>query len=565
MSSLETEEGIPACCKSIRESMSSCVSASYEYDNLAQQIAEARTRSARQELETQMEYHAVIKAVDSKTGLDAQIELLRLVKSTGWSTVRRAVSKALWEQFPVGDEHAELQAQFEADRRASITLTGSMIGVSNPNALRLPGRQTRRQTRVPAPVVRTPPVAAPPKRDLPELDTLLDTPAPKRIHVETPTAANLLTPTTVNRRSSRLSGRPNVDYSLPSEFSALDEEEEEPEVSIKTPRQEKRTDIINMDYSLNEALTGLGPNEEYDDQDSQYLDDPDIIDLDVAGDIIEEIENDEAKVDPGSGRRAIGDRWIVTIPYVDENGWIRIGSQPKAVGTYRRFAPRGRGSSIIKASIRANFKNTDERLGIPADSVEAEIAAARKAQVDCLEEDQSKYVTRLCDYTGTYLSWVAHPQSISMEAIYPYAMIGTHLGYHSASNMAAISASLNWSKMKNGPMHLPLLATWLNAHDVKNMGFEERKGRWLWVFNAIINCAILNRQAHLTLDHQPQMHQWGRWTPAKQRDILEALRTGTRNASVDGILASLSSSEVYTLRQISDGLPRMEFRKVIEF
>ncbi len=82
MSSLETEEGIPACCKSIRESMSSCVSASYEYDNLAQQIAETRTRSARQELETKMEYHAVIKAVDSKTGLDAQIELLRLVKST---------------------------------------------------------------------------------------------------------------------------------------------------------------------------------------------------------------------------------------------------------------------------------------------------------------------------------------------------------------------------------------------------------------------------------------------------------------------------------------------------
>lgn len=53
------------CCKNIRETIretiGSCVSANYECDHLARQVAETRTRSAKQQLEPQLQYHTLLR------------------------------------------------------------------------------------------------------------------------------------------------------------------------------------------------------------------------------------------------------------------------------------------------------------------------------------------------------------------------------------------------------------------------------------------------------------------------------------------------------------------------
>ncbi|KAF3070222.1 hypothetical protein CFAM422_006694 [Trichoderma lentiforme] len=90
-----------------------------------------------------------LKTAESKIGLQAQTELLQLVKSSDWSTTRLSVTKALWETFPVGPEDADTQRRFEVDRTASISRAGKLTGAENPNAFRLPGKQSRRRTRPP--------------------------------------------------------------------------------------------------------------------------------------------------------------------------------------------------------------------------------------------------------------------------------------------------------------------------------------------------------------------------------------------------------------------------------
>ncbi|KAK0756463.1 hypothetical protein N5P37_010935 [Trichoderma harzianum] len=68
-----------------------------------------------------------LKAAEAKIGLQAQMELLQLVKSS------LSVTKALWETFPVGPEDADTQRWFEVDRTASIARAGKLTGVENPN------------------------------------------------------------------------------------------------------------------------------------------------------------------------------------------------------------------------------------------------------------------------------------------------------------------------------------------------------------------------------------------------------------------------------------------------
>ncbi|KAL6825432.1 hypothetical protein J3E69DRAFT_380632 [Trichoderma sp. SZMC 28015] len=187
----QLEEGVIACCERIRHCVTACSDAELQ--------ADPRLRDEP-------------KTAELKIGLQAQTELLQLVKSSGWSTTRLSVTKALWETFPVGPEDADPQRRFEVDRTASISRAGKLTGAENPDAFRLPGKQSRRRTQAPTPATRTPALSFTPKHSLPQLDT----PTPKRPRGDEPTTPGLPTPTNAPKQSTRLSTLPVVDYSLPS-------------------------------------------------------------------------------------------------------------------------------------------------------------------------------------------------------------------------------------------------------------------------------------------------------------------------------------------------------------
>ncbi|KAJ4855661.1 AAA domain-containing protein [Trichoderma breve] len=99
-------EGVIACCERIRQCVTACSAAELQ--------ADPRLREE-------------LKTAEAKVGLQAQTELLQLVKSS------LSVTKALWETFPVGPEDADTQRRFEVDRTVSISRAGKLTGAENPN------------------------------------------------------------------------------------------------------------------------------------------------------------------------------------------------------------------------------------------------------------------------------------------------------------------------------------------------------------------------------------------------------------------------------------------------
>lgn len=355
--------------------------------------------------------------------------------------------------------------------------------------MRLPGRQTRRQTRVPAPVVPAPPVAAPPKRDLPELDTLLDTPAPKRVHAEVPKSI-LPTPTTVQRRSSRLSDVPRQDDSLVPDRSSLDNiyqseapiqaatpatripapkhilpqldtptpkrpRADEPATpGLPTPTSAPKTRVSTLpvvDYSLPSPAK---VNTEACESDETFEDSEEEPESDQEFDDLEErlLDNDSDTEDPPADEsvpvteRLPFAKTTVLVPFVDENGLTRIGTQPMKPAVYIGWAPRVDAADRIRNRALKIWAMVDSKflVSVPIDN-SAEIKGLQEKIMGSLGNylnDESKVMLR-CDYTGVEMSWAAGPQSWSIEAIYPYIVSSKRVAYHAPQNIGPVSTALN--------------------------------------------------------------------------------------------------------------------------
>lgn len=107
----------------------------------------------------------------------------------------------------------------------------------------------------------------PPKHNLPELDTFLDTPTPKRSRVLEP-KASIPTPPIVLRRSSRISGLSSQDNSAVTDLSFLDEKaykpDDTPGPSIRPRQLTRLSGHSKLDFSAEAAF------EDVDAEDSEY-------------------------------------------------------------------------------------------------------------------------------------------------------------------------------------------------------------------------------------------------------------------------------------------------------
>lgn len=238
----------------------------------------------------------------------------------------------------------------------------------------------------------------------------------------------------------------------------------------------------------------------------------------------------------------------VLVPFVDENGLTRIGTQPMKPAVYIGWAPIVDAADRIRDRAVKLWSLVDSKF-LVSDSIDnsTEIKGLQEKIMGSLWNylnDESKVMLR-CDYTGVEMSWAAGPQSWSIEAIYPYIVSSKRVAYHAPQNIGPVSTALNWAKGKSAPILLPLVATWLNIHDDSTISFEERKGRWSWAFNAVTNECLIAGVYGLRLKHQHQLDKWAKWTPEKQREALELMRTGSTTVNITRELAAHTGKLFY--------------------
>lgn len=351
----------------------------------------------------------------------------------------------------------------------------------------------------------------------------MDTPTPKRPRGDEPATPGLPTPTPTSapRQSTRLSTLPAADYLLPSPAKAS---------------SEPCTEACESDETFEGSDEEPESDQEFDDLEERLLDN----DSDT-----EDLPSDESA--PVTERLPFA-KTTVLVPFVDENGLTRIGTQPKKPAVYIGWAPRVDAADRIRNRALHLWSLVDSKflVSVPIDN-SAEIKGLQEKIMGSLGNylnDESKVMLR-CDYTGVEMSWAAGPQSWSIEAIYPYIVSSKRVAYHAPQNIGPVSTALNWAKGKGAAILLPSVATWLNTTDDSTIGFEERKGRWSWAFNAVTNECLIAGVYGLRLNHQHQLDKWAKWSPEKQRETLELMRTGTKTVNTTRELAAHTGKLFY--------------------
>lgn len=220
----------------------------------------------------------------------------------------------------------------------------------------------------------------------------------KKARAEDPKTPSLPTPATVQRWSSRLSGRPNVDYSVSSVFD--EEELEVPKTTVKS-----RPQAIDPPTGRRASARLSGRTRVEIDDDQEFTTD--------------DLEEECLDVSDNEGPAT---KYNVKVPFVDKDGLTRIGPQPKQPAVYVGWAPRAEALTLIHTKLQRTWYDEKRMIRTSSRFDEAEMEATEQKLVQSLvtyDPDNNK-VTRHCAYTGTQLSWAPGPQSLSVEAIYPY-------------------------------------------------------------------------------------------------------------------------------------------------
>lgn len=468
--------------------------------------------------ETELAQKTRESSEQAAAGLNAQIELLQLLKGAPSPDYPLYIKATLNKTF-LGDDIAELRQQYESDRDAFIT----------PVSLPSTTRQTRSQARVA-------------KRLLVETiredvtKALLDTPVVKKPrHNNTQKLALPQTPAPLSsRRLSHLSGADLLSHHLPLPATPK---------ALSLPTGPRRSSRLTTVSKVNFAEAAFGDAEDF-----KYNGNGDEAEAVNDGEADDLLGDDTSRL-PG----LVNNERFVETPFVDERGLTRIGPQPKAPAIQViKWAPKKLASVNFKYAIRTFLKRVDKKMKTrEPEEYDAEGIAIHNKLMESLVLYNGDKVTRVCDYTGVDISFAPGPQSLSLEAIYPFIVVDGKIAYHTAQNVCIISTALNWTKGGNPPIYLPLIAAWINAQDM-DIDFEERKGRLSWIFNALTNTHIISHFYYLQNLHSSQVNEWKNWEPAKQKEVLQSMRTGTKTAQLANDIAAYEDSELFYFERKSD-------------
>ncbi|RSL44169.1 hypothetical protein CEP54_014794 [Fusarium duplospermum] len=237
---------------------------------------------------------------------------------------------------------------------------------------------------------------------------------------------------------------------------------------------------------------------------------------------------------------------------VDADGLIRVGPQPMKPQRFIRSGPHRKVRQKLNNALFHCHRTTDRHLpgwswGILGQERRILLASLMSSMDD--QSSDNDTVSRFCDYSGRQMSWAPGPHSPSLESVYPFIISEGRIGYHASPNVHIISSAINWAKSNYAPILLPIIAVWMNAHEEPD--FRVRKAQLSWAYNSATNASILCYIFSLTSNHANQAKIWSKWTPSKQRAVLEALRTGTKTPVVTEALKEHSVNDLFTPRFLS--------------
>jgi hypothetical protein len=98
-------------------------------------------------------------------------------------------------------------------------------------------------------------------------------------------------------------------------------------------------------------------------------------------------------------------------PFLDEDGWTRVGTQPIKIYSFVQTTPRSTIEAIIRASVRDNLLETDSKL-TGSESVAQRISDIQLSTLKRFILHSQDCVEIVCDYTGSKSSWSPSPPSI---------------------------------------------------------------------------------------------------------------------------------------------------------
>lgn len=229
----------------------------------------------------------------------------------------------------------------------------------------------------------------------------------------------------------------------------------------------------------------------------------------------------------------------------DSQELIRVGRQPIiAHGCVVHTAPRRQAVKLVKYRIRNVYKSVDRELAtISWTKLDDNAALMQQYLLSSFQVRSNGGLSRRCDYTGLPLLWTSGPMSFSLEAVYPYASNDGQLGYHMPANVAFIMSFLNFAKKNFPALVLPLAGAWQRS--LEHPDFEERRSLCAWVFNAMMNVAILHKLFGCSINNHEETSQlWSSWDSDKQRAVLECLRTGYFNQAFLSFFTGVSNEDL---------------------
>ncbi|KAK6711749.1 hypothetical protein SNK05_006181 [Fusarium graminearum] len=236
--------------------------------------------------------------------------------------------------------------------------------------------------------------------------------------------------------------------------------------------------------------------------------------------------------------------------FTDDNGFIRVGAPD-----IRVHVPAIMTATIhhakdvwLKRRLDSNTSRTDiKKVGLNADVMETTMSLVKlELEASFINQGEDR-VKRYCDYTGLQMVWSVSPRSPSFEAFYPYTMRGGRVNYHAVPNVGLISRTLNWTKARQPPLVLPLVAAWLLNLDQDEL--KVRTSTAQWIMTALCNVAVMTQAFDLNSSHKDHTVEVSSWPLEKQRAVLETCRTGQRSGITDDMFGKVLAG--------SDGIQRL--------
>ncbi|KAM5371639.1 hypothetical protein ACJZ2D_007919 [Fusarium nematophilum] len=225
---------------------------------------------------------------------------------------------------------------------------------------------------------------------------------------------------------------------------------------------------------------------------------------------------------------------------LDQNGLIRVGGQPVPLRPLILSLPSTKVDSTLVRKLQRLFQDVDVKLGtFEVDWLDDHLDDVNQSLYESLTWDRDRTnAWAVCEYSGLDLSWAPGPRSWSVEAVYPLVSNGGQLGYHLLPNVHIVSSTLNLAKGRRPILVLPLLAEWQRALSYPHP--PRRKALCLWVYNAMSNICLAGALFGATLTHQAQIARWKSWDESTRKNVLELLRTGTKNQAYTDALTGMT-------------------------